>query len=262
MSLSLNIKETVDRYINAFISAVSTKYNLDINELQCLWDVDLQKQTKKTNDLKSFDQKPLKPQEIDPETLLKCNKEELIVLCKLHGHKCSGTKNVLMSRLIGKVVNEEPLKSTKKSVVPKNVESTSVVKKLTANIPNIIIRRNKYNNYEHSETCLIFDNSTKIVIGKQNSDGSVSDLTEADIDQCNAFKFKFKIPMNLDGKSTLADVDVDELNEYEKEDSDDDCVENTDDRLAVDEEELLDEDELLGDDDYEEAEDADEYSDE
>jgi hypothetical protein len=261
MSLSLNITKTIDEVVQVFISTVSGKYNLDINELQSMWNLDHEKMINSKQSSKVVESKPSVSEKkaIDPVALLKCNKEELVGLCKSYGYKCSGTKTVLIGRLLGKEDNDEKSsKSTKKNtdtkkveskkVETKKVESTNVAKKLTANIPNILIRRNKYNNYEHTETGLIFDNTTKIVIGKQNINGSVDDLTEVDIDKCNAFKFKFKIPINLDGKSTLVDVDVDELNDEEK-DSDEEGDEAVE---PEDEGELLDEDELLGDEDYDE----------
>ena len=91
-----------------------------------------------------------------------------------------------MARLVGKEEKKEKKKGTDPAKTP-------VIKKLTANIPNILIRRNKFNNYEHPESGLVFDNQEKIVIGKQNDDGNIDDLTEEDIDKCNAFKFRYKI---------------------------------------------------------------------
>lgn len=253
MSLSLTLTETINEVLQTFISRVATEYNLDTTELQSLWSgCDLSsKPIKKTvNQVAKCDSKS-PPQEIDPDVLLKCNKAELVALCKSHGYKCSGTKTNLMSRLLGKDDNtkEDTPKASKKPPAKSKaakqaaVVATPVAQKLTANIPNILIRRNKYNNYEHPETGLVFDNETKIVYGKQNENGSVDPLTDEDIDQCNAFKFKFKIPKNLDQKSTLDQCKVDELSDEELED----------DELEVEEEELaeeeLEEDDLIGDDD-------------
>ena len=107
-----------------------------------------------------------------------------------------------------------------------------------------MIRRNKFNNYEHPETSLIFDNETKLVIGKQKDDGTIDQLTEDDIDQCNAFKFKFKIPSDLDQKLNLGDVKVDELSD----DDEEELVDEEDE--LVEEEELVEED--LDEDEFEE----------
>ena len=210
MSLSLSLTKTIDETINTFITRVSSEYKLDKDELRCLWDGD-----KKSVSVCVSSVKEDLSNNTDSETLLKCNKQELNAMCKKRGLKCSGTKSELLSRLLGKEVVVDK-KVTKKTVNKSKVETTDVVKKLTAKIPNIVIRRNQFNNYEHPDSKLIFDNETKYVIGKQNDDGSVDDLTEDDIDLCNAFKFKFKLPDNLDSKVSLDDVIVDELEEEEE----------------------------------------------
>lgn len=257
MSLSLTLTETIDKVIETFVTRVSEQYNLDKTELRYLWD---DKEVKATKTKKSpVVSKPI-PDEVDPEALLKCNKAELIAMCKVHGHKCSGTKSILMGRLLGK---ESVPTNKKTSVKKKQPSKTPLAKKLTANIPNILIRRNKFNNYEHPETGLVFDNKDRIVIGKQKDDGSIDDLTEEDIDQCNAFKFKYNLPVNLDHKSTLANVKVDELSEGEESEEDEDLVAEDEDEDEIEleddeDEELLDEEELLGDDEEEYEEECEE----
>lgn len=255
MSLSQTLTKTIDEVIQTFITRVSNKYNLDNDDLKSLWEGDVVKSKKPKKVVTTpVDDSP--PGEIDHEVLLKCNKSELVALCKAHGHKCSGTKSILMNRLLGKEEASTPKskpKSKSKSKKTKAaqqaaVKATPVAKKLTAKIPNILIRRNQYNNYEHPETGLIFDNDSKIVIGKQNDDGSIDPLTEEDIDQCNAFKFKFKIPIDLDSKSTLVDVKVDELSE-EDEDEDEDELDVDEDEEELELEEELVEEDLLDDDD-------------
>ena len=242
MSLNGVLQEAIDKVIQNFILKVSTTYNLDNNELNAIWTGGNSK-----SNIKKETTKEVEP--INPDSLLKCNKAELSALCKQHGYKCSGTKTDLISRLLGK--DEEKKTDDKKSKSPPK-ESTPVEKKLVANIPNILIKRNKYNNYEHPETGLVFNNETKIVIGKQNKNGSVDHLTEEDIDQCNAFKFKFQIPSNLDRKSKLVDVKVEELDEEEEEDEELEVVEEEElneeelgEEVELEDDELLEEDEEL-----------------
>lgn len=266
MSLSLTLKEAIDEVLQTFISKVATEYKLDTNELQSLWSgesITSKPTVKKVSSQPKESESKSPAKEIDPEILLKCNKAELVALCKSHGHKCSGTKTILMNRLLGKEDNTEntPKESSKpkaksKAVKQAAVAATPIAQKLTANIPNILIRRNKFNNYEHPETGLVFDNETKVVYGKQNDNGTVDPLTDDDIDQCNAFKFKFKIPTNLDQKSTLNEVKVDELSEEEEEEEEEDLeIEEDEVELDEEEEELnedeeeLNEDELLENDD-------------
>lgn len=242
MSLSLTLTEI----IKTFINKVSDKYDIDKTELEGLWEGEELKSNNQVSKPKKIVKELKESTKIDlePDVLLKCNKAELIALCKTHGKKCSGTKSILVNRLLGKDEADESVKIKTKITKQEVVKDVPVIKKLTANIPNILIRRNKFNNYEHPETSLIFDNETKLVIGKQKDDGTIDQLTEDDIDQCNAFKFKFKIPRDLDQKLNLGDVKVDELSEDEEEE----LVEEEDE--LVEEEELVEED--LDEDEFEE----------
>lgn len=242
MSLSLSLTKAIDEVIQTFITKVSDKYNLDNTELVCIW-----KGKSNTKEFKTVKSEHIEEKgnsnEISQDVLLNCNKTELIALCKSHGHKCSGSKSILINRLLGKDDSGAPVKSKKTVSKVPEIKSTPAVKKLTANIPNILIRRNQYNNYEHPETGLVFNNETKVVIGKQNEDGSIDPLTDEDIDKCNAFKFKFNIPTNLDHKSTLKEVKVDELSE----DEDDEEL-----QVEEDEEEEIEEEDLLEDEEFDE----------
>ena len=261
MSLNGVLQEAIEKVIQTFISNVSTKYNLDNDELNAIWT---------GNNKQSNTPKVVSFSEVDvsPDFLLKCNKAELTALCKQKGCKCSGTKTELISRLLGKEDNKNPEdnkkpKTTSKKITPREI--SPIEKKLVANIPNILVKRNKYNNYEHPETGLVFDNETKTVIGKQNKNGSVDDLSEDDIDQCNAFKFKFQIPSNLDNKSKLVDVKIEELDEDEGDDEGGDELEVEEELNEEDlnEEEVedveLEDDDLLGEDEDEDEEVEDEY---
>ena len=68
----------------------------------------------------------------------------------------------------------------------------------------------------HEETSLVFNNKTQKVYGKQNPDGTVSDLTPEDINLCNKYKFSYYIPDNLDKKSNMKDVELKELDDEDE----------------------------------------------
>ena len=258
MSLSISLTESVDKVIETFIERVSKEYNLDKDELQSLWGGKTQNTSIKKDITNS------NKMEVNHDNLLNYNKQELIALCKSKGKKCSGTKVILINRLLWKE-DEDEKKSpiSKKSTSKKQPEKTPVAKKLSANIPNILIRRNQFNNYEHPESGLVFNDKEKIVIGKQNDNGSIDDLTEEDIDKCNAFKFKYNIPVNLDHKSTLENVKVDELSEEEEEENSEEETElipEDSEEIEIEleeEDEELYEEELIGDDEELEEEEYD-----
>lgn len=167
--------------------------------------------------------------------LKKLKKPELKNLCKEKGLKLTGTKAELISRLLTGEVQTETKKVTKKSVKDK----PSVVKKLQQNLSALVIRRNAFGNLEHSESSMIFDRKTKKVIGKQNKDGTVDELTPDDIDICNKYKFEYNLPENLDLNSGLDDVDVEEL----EEELDDEEIIEEEEEIVEDDDETIEEEE-------------------
>ena len=258
MSLSLTILKTVDDTVELFINNISKKFNIDIEELHSLW-----KNGDNNNKsiLKNVEEKVQVENsethdELRSDVIFTYNKAELVALCKKYGHKCSGVKMTLIKRLLGKDSSDNTqVKKPKKKNVKK--EDPPVIQNIKQNIPKIIIRRNKFNNFEHLDTGLIYDDKQKLIIGKQNLDGSIDYLTEEDIDKCNAYKFKYKLPENLDKNTKLSDIKIDDLSEDEEDEKVEE-VHEEDELLSDDEdekvEEVHEEDELLSDDEIEEDE--------
>lgn len=204
MSLSKSITKSIEYIIDEYIKKISKKYNVDKNDLKSLWTGELVNSTNVSTNLDS------EMDDLSPSRLYNCGKAELIALCKYHNKKCSGKKTILINRLLNRDENTDVIMTKKKSV-NKDKEQPTIIKKLTANIPNLIIKKNKFGKYEHKETGFIF-NDTKVVIGKQNIDGSINQLNEEDIDICNSFKFKFKFPVNLD-ENKLDNIEIEKLDE-------------------------------------------------
>ena len=245
MSFNKKLNILVENTIQDFIGKVGEKYDLDPNDLYMLWSGD-----EKTTVNKKLYEVPKATDEIDHNHLLSCKVPELRAMCKQRKLKCSGNKSELITILLGKKENtESPVKSTTKSSVRsptktiKKIDDTDkpIIKKITSKISTIPIRRNQFHNHEHPETCLVFCVKTKKVIGKQQDDGSVSQLTPIDIENCHKFKFEYNIPENLDSKTKLDDEQVDEL---EEEEEDEEIIESEDD---IDEEELIEEEEEIDD---------------
>ena len=236
MSLSEIIKLNIEKTISLYIDNISKKFNIDKNELHKLWN------------LSELESEPIKDKEIVQlnssikSSLTSLSKNELVEICKSKGLKITGTKADLIQSITNMDIKTKLEKtSPQKKVSPKTL-SKSVIKKLVDKIPNIVIKRNKFNNLEHEESNLVFDNKTQKVYGTQKIDGSVANLTKDDIDICNKYKFQYYIPDNLDQKND--DVEVDELD-------DDDCD------VEIEEiEDVVDEDELEDDfeDEFEEEE--------
>ena len=255
MSLRSTLLKEIDGTIQTFINAIVSKYNLDKNEIELLWNKADTNTTEKVKSVKDTPVSTANKKDLNISELSKFNKTELISMCKTHGHKCSGTKDALISRLVGQVEKKseitvnKTIKTTKKA--DEKIKETPAVKKITSDIPSVLIRRNKFNNYEHPESGFIFDNDTKTIIGKQKIDGTIEELSHEDIEKCKyLYNFKFKLPSNLDSKSSLADVKIDELSEDEDLQVEEDEESKIDDELV--EEDLLEED--LEDEDFLEEE--------
>lgn len=252
MPFNQSLTKAVDEIIYSFVQQVADKHNLDPNELITMWNGESSGKT--NNSVTSI----TSTDDMDNQDVWKLKKPELQALCRKKGVKCSGTKEQLISYLLGKD-SPSPKKSSpkKKKVESKVVETTPIAKKLTAKVPTVAIRRNQFGNHEHPETSLVFDKKTKKVIGKQNDDGTVDDLTKADIDICNQYKFEYTTPDNLEKKTKLEDEKVEGLEE-EFEDEEEEIVESEE-----EEEEEIVEEELIEDEeeDFEEEFEDEEFED-
>ena len=229
MSLSDNLTNAIEQVIETFISRVAEELNLNEDQLRALWSGSVSsphnggtssrkkvKAKTKSNPITDID-----TEDVSPERLMSCTVAELKALCRARGLVLKGKKADLISRLSGVDVDnlprQRPAKKATKKKSAHSVASAKVIKALSGNIPNITIRRNNHNNLEHPDTGLVFDKQTNTAIGKQNDNGSVDDLTDADIELCKKFKFKFQVPENLDKNADLANVEVEELEDSEEE---------------------------------------------
>lgn len=111
-----------------------------------------------------------------------CTKTELIKQCKELDFDTSGTKQDLALRLL-------KVDGGKSKVNQKDFENPNLVLK---------IEKNKFGNYTHNESNMVFDPHTKKVIGVQQENGNVRTLNRNDIEICKKFKFQYNMPTMLD----------------------------------------------------------------
>jgi hypothetical protein len=205
----------IDNIVDSYNQKISETLNIDKKILDKIWkgeevsptedvvtETETKAEEKKNEEVKT-------DSSLEEKKLKKLKKPELKEMCKEKGLKLTGTK----SDLIGRLLNGKPQEAKKKSTKTKKKETVPVVKKLQENLSVMVIRRNAFGNLEHSESSMIFDRKTKKVIGKQNKNGNIDELTVADIDICNKYKFDYNLPENLDLNSGLDDVAVEELEE-------------------------------------------------
>lgn len=169
--------------------------------------------------------------------LQKCSKDDLKALCKSKGMKVSGKKDDLIQRL----VKGEKKSPPKKSSPSKKKTQSTIEKSIKKDIPTIQIRRNKFGNYEHAESQLVFDKDEQVVYGKQSEtptgESEILELTKDDIETCNKFKFKYRQPDNLTDSNFIKVSELEE--ESEKSENFDDITEQDD--LLEDDDEGLEE---------------------
>ena len=237
---NITIINSIENSIDAYANLISEKFNLDANEIKQLWYDNNQDFTNKP--IENANSKSVEPEQHNDDLKLKLAKSsvaELKAILKSKGLKVGGKK----ADLIARILNGDDSKPKKKTKVQKN--TPKIIKELTENISHIQIRRNSFGNFEHQETRLVFNKETQEVIGKQNDDGTLSDLTKEDIEMCNKYKFKYVLPENLNKQTSLDNLKIDEMEDDEEEDEDDEeTKENSSNELEINDEEDEDEEEL------------------
>jgi hypothetical protein len=246
------VEKSLDSSIDIFISRIATKYNIEKSLLSAEWTgcnksgCDADRETEGC---------------VDPEELLNANKADLTRLCKSRGLPCSGTKESLRVRLLsyGKDDKTSTENIEKK---PQILKKNSILDKLMQKRPLIVPVVSEFGNWVHVESGLVFDTNSRLVIGHENAEGGVDDLTSKDIEQCNRYGLNFVIPENLDKKIGLSDVHVEGMNDDEEEIVDEDTGEDIEEEIVDEliEEELLEE--FGGEESDEELEEYEEYEDE
>lgn len=157
-SYQRELEKEIEKIFSKFINDVSNKYNVSQHELTLLWKGE--KIEKKENDFS------------------KLNKKELENKCKELGLSTKGKKAELLKRIENRNEN--------------------IVEKIKTSITNIVIKKNKFGNYEHEPTKMVFNKATKTVVGKQMENGNIVELTTEDINICNEYKFKYKLPEKIE----------------------------------------------------------------
>jgi hypothetical protein len=212
--LKTDLFNSIEKHIDSLLTTISTKYNIDKNELKNLWcnldestnvevgsqrteevtqSVPVTETTTTTTTEKAYD--ITKIHEYDVKTLKG--------ILKSLGLKVSGKKADLLSRIMNS--DKEPKKSPSRKSPAKT--SSSKKKKQTRLLPvngkvelqKRQIHFKKIDDFHvHEDSNLIIDSETKMIIGKYDIDTkSMVNLTESDIETCKQYKFRYNVPDNL-----------------------------------------------------------------
>ena len=151
MSLSQRVHNTIDEAIRGFIQEIANKYGIEKEELLSMWSGSTPTGVSKVAAVATQASEANAGARTE---LMKMKKPELQTLCKEKGLKHTGTKPELVALLLGEGA-PAPASPTKKAQQPKKTapapaqEPPPVMKKISASVPTIAIRRNQFNNYEH-----------------------------------------------------------------------------------------------------------------
>lgn len=229
----MTFQAELNKVVLSFIDKIAVQFNLDKKSLYSVWNEGEKQATVPMSEINT---------ELSVERLSKSTVPELKAFCKANNLKCSGKKEELISRLLDKIQEkasvELPKTNSNLTVKEQKKEMVSTVLAKKKQPENIAIHKNAFGKFEHTATRLVFNPDTKTVIGVQNPNGNVDNLTDDDIENCKQFNFKYNIPFNLDENEKLADVKVDELEDnlskFVEEDAED--VEDEEDTIEEEDE--------------------------
>ncbi len=125
--------------------------------------------------------------DLSRDQLLKKKCNELASMCKERNLPVSGTKPVLIARILG----EAPVvsKPKNKKLTNKPLSTAPVIQYATNNRVAVIAIKIDTNLFEHKESGLIFD-ARKIVVSKRGADGQIEKLNMTDVILCKEKGFK------------------------------------------------------------------------
>ena len=146
-----------------------------------------------------------------------CEESKSGQYCKKHLSQENEVKKEAKEEKKPKAKKEEPILSKK--------ELQEKIEKRTSEIE---VKRNKFGNFEHQGSGIVLDRNTHKAYGKQNDDGTVSELTEEDIEFCKSIGFKYILPSNIKSKD-------DEKEENDEEEEEDDDLDVSDEDIDDDE---------------------------
>ena len=172
------------------------------------------------------------------------NKASINGFCKKHLENEDQTKNteekteIVKDKKISKKTvdetktRESSVKETTRSINANNQQKDTelvnklVSKRIGSEKTKIQLKRNTFNNYEHVDTGLVF-NTNNQVIGRQNNDGNLIELTIDDINLCKEYNLDYILPDKLKNTTSknnysLPDSDHEDCNCEDDDDEEDD----------------------------------------
>ena len=228
MSYSQAVNKAINQAVKNFVDAVATKYNLSASDLMKIWNdgqVESDQVVSTAAAASVSVSAPVAPvigNLPSSGELNKLGKNELVAHCKARGIKTTGNKQELIARLTGENPSATTSEAKSSSTTAKSTskakkaeEVPKVVNQIQSTLQPSLVKKNSFGNYEHVETTFVFDNVTRKVIGKQNKNGKIDSLDDADIELCHKYKFKYNLPENLNANSKATTVAIEGIEDEE-----------------------------------------------
>ena len=218
------ISKSIKDIFSNFIGDISVKFNINKTELERMFysEVETKKDISQDESKEEEDRNKKKYK----KSISNKSKKELISLCEEINLDTVGKKDDLINRLIKQWKKENKLSKNPELFKFKNEDKSEYTDSEKRNttiethsiktmITKVVIMMNDYGNYVHNPTGLVFDKSSECVVGKQEENGDITDLTEDDLELCKQYKFKYNQPIFIE------ENEEDELVEYEEEENED-----------------------------------------
>jgi hypothetical protein len=212
-SLTTAINTCISQAIDELADRIASQFSIEKSEILSLWNDNVESSIAVSETAKSTPapKKPSVPRKKTASSSDDKKCEHIFLKGKNPGSVCgrkvceeSTTGKYCKNHLVNETKSEE---TTKKPAAPKKSVSVSkkeakevetpVVKQLQEEVPVYKVKLNKWRNYEHQGTGLLFDRKTSEVYGRQQADGSVAALTADDILTCKKLGVSFRMPENI-----------------------------------------------------------------
>jgi hypothetical protein len=246
-SLSKSLYSVVSQAVDEFSQLVAKKYGVPKEEVLDLWNTNVSDELKTKEPVVKVVKKTPRSKASKPDSSLEQDTSSVCAYefkkgknigttctakscpdtayCRKHKTQEDKESSVVKKESVPKAKKETLVSKNKKATLKE--KETSVVKKLNESKQQLVLVRNKYDNYEHVETHFVFDKSTKEVYGRQ-VESVVEPLTTEDIELCSKYNFKSRLPQTLTSNDDEDDVEEDDVEEEEEEEEEDDVEEDED----------------------------------
>jgi hypothetical protein len=201
------IEENIQTTVRDYMLLISSKYNIDINELEKLWKSP-SSTSSSTPSSKPSSPKPKESKTTTPKTSKPSSPKETpknkctykFTKGKQQGETCNGGVKGDSLYCSKHIKFEETGQKDKKPSLP---VSTTTEKK---SVDRLVRLNKEINKWWHVESKLVFkSDKEKIVVGVYKDD-IYRDLCDADIEDCNKYGFRYELPAKKIEKTKPAPI--------------------------------------------------------